>query len=503
MDTLPPKRETAKLKVIDDEPTVALTPQDRFYDLIEREQKPANVRATLTAALNGDMHELGLLFQSMLDSWPRMQTNIDEVLTKVAKAPFKVEPFAAKGEDPTERAIEKAEAVEDILKGMTSDPTRSESDFGGLIRDIGLGYYTGHSVSEVYWRRGEKGAEIKATKDIPWRFIGYPSYQDDSDRLMLAPKGLYQSALIDFPEHKFLIAVRKAHKGHATVAAPLRALTQYWLAATYGLKWLLSFAQIYGVPLRIANYTDSKDLAKVSTMLQNLGSSGWGAFPKGVDIDIKEAAKSAGDLPQALLLENADKACDIFILGQTLTTDTSSSGSRALGDVHADVRMDKLQAVADFVSATLNTQAIPSILELNFGDTEEAPTITLDFPKPKDEKALAERDRVLHSEMGLPVEEEELYKRHGVKIPEEGAKLFSPPSPKPNGPQGDPEAGDVFEPHETKAARVRVARQVIRDDRRNKRALIEAYDANQKRAEQGRSNGGQWVSNGDSSKKKP
>jgi hypothetical protein len=33
--------------------------------------------------------------------------------------------------------------------------------------------------------------------------------------------------------------------------------------------------------------------------------------------------------------------------------------------------------------------------------------------------------------------------------------------------------------------------------------LIEAYDANQKRAEQGRSNGGQWVSNGDSSKKKP
>lgn len=501
---LPPRRDekSHKITLSDSEPTVRLTPQDRYYDMIDREQKPADVKGTLVSALNGDLHESGLLYNSMIDSWPRLQTNIDETLTKVSKAPLTVTPYAEKGEDPTDKAIEKAEAVEDILRGMKANPHNSEASLAGTIRDIAMGYFTGHAVSEVYWQKGEGNLTIRATKDIPYRFLGYPYDIDTSDRLMLAPDGLNQGNLIDFPEHKFLVAINKAHKSHASVAAPLRALTQYWLAATYGIKWLLSFAQIYGIPLRIANYTDSKDLAKVSSMLKNIGSAGWGAFPQGANIEIKEATKSAGELPQTLLIENADKAADIFILGQSLTTDVGSSGSRALGDVHADIRMDKLQAIADFVAVVLTDQLVPSILEINYGDTDEAPTVSIDFPRPKDEQALVARDKILHVEMGLPVEEEELYKRHGVKTPEEGAKLFSPPSPKPNGLQGDPEAGDVFEPHETKAARVRVARQVIRDDKRNKRTLIEAYDANQKRAEQGRSNGGQWVSS-DSSKKKP
>ena len=464
--TLPPKRSeliaaaNATAKPTSKPSTsqvVTLKPQDRLYDLIEREQRPGDVRATLAGALTGDLHRQGLLFDNMIDTWPRLQTNLEEVQTKVAKAPFKVVPYAKKGQKPSKAAIERAEFVEDALHGMKPNPKKGEVGLEGLIKDLALSYYTGHAVTEIYWS-DENGFTPRAAKDIPWRFFGYPVTDEGEDRLMLSPQGYASYQMEDFPDHKFLVAVRKVHKGHATVAAPLRALSQYWLAATYGLKWLLGYAQIYGIPLRIANYTDDTQLGKIEAMLQNLGTAAWGAFPDGTTIDIKDASKAAGNLPQALLMENADKANDIFILGQTLTTDVGDSGSRALGDVHAEVRLDKLQSVADYSAQVLTCQLVPSLLELNYGDTDEAPTIEMKFPRPKDETALVERDKVLHVEMKLPVAIDDLYERHGVKKPEEGAELFVPPEQQqPNGAQGDPATGDD-PPHETKAARVEAAK---------------------------------------------
>ena len=404
---------------------IRLEPKDRFLDMMEREQLPSDVKSTLQGALTGDLHRQGLLFDSMLDSWYRLQSNIDEVQTKVSKAPLTVLPVTQDGAEPSAKAVEKAQFVQKLLHGMKANPVTGEQGLEGLIRDIALGYYTGHAVSEIYWQKGENFTP-HSNKNIPWRFIAYPSTSETQDRLMLAPEGHYGQDLVDFPEHKFVIAVKRGHGGHATQSAPLRVLTSYWLAATYGLKWLLGFAQIYGIPLRMANYADgSGNLQKVCEMLDNMGSQSWGAFPEGTKIDVVDAAKSAGDLPQKLLLENADKACDIFILGQTLTTDVGSSGSRALGDVHADVRMDKLQAVADFVAEAISTQLVESIVQLNYGNTDDLPTVKIEFPRPKDEKSMVERDRILHMDMGVPIALDDLYERHGIKRPEQGAELFS------------------------------------------------------------------------------
>ena len=49
-----------------------------------------------------------------------------------------------------------------------------------------------------------------------------------------------------------------------------------------------------------------------------------------------DGIKGGESLPQVALMNESDKACDILMLGQTLTTDVGSSGSRALGDVHAN-----------------------------------------------------------------------------------------------------------------------------------------------------------------------
>ena len=63
------------------------------------------------------------------------------------------------------------------------------------------------------------------------------------------------------------------------------------------------------------------------------------------------------------MLDRADKQCDLLVLGQTLTTDTggmgAGGGSRALGQVHADVRAGIIDAAAKFAAGVIEQQIIP------------------------------------------------------------------------------------------------------------------------------------------------
>lgn len=71
--------------------------------------------------------------------------------------------------------------------------------------------------------------------------------EDLEDRLMLDPEGSMGSRLfVDFHEHRWLIGVDRGHPGHPAVAAPVRSLAAYWLAAVYGLKWFMNFTQLGG-----------------------------------------------------------------------------------------------------------------------------------------------------------------------------------------------------------------------------------------------------------------
>lgn len=436
---------------------VAPKARDRLFELIEREQLPGDVRDTLVGALTGDIRRQQLLFQAMIDTWPRLQKNLTEVFREVKKAPWEFTPFSHRGKDPDPAAVEKAELAEDAFWTMSPRIARGEKGGQGIIEQLAYGYFAGHQVIEIRWQSNETGIVPRAGKVVPPRFYGYPfdnPSHDEEDRLMfLREGGLKGYDYEDFPEHHFLLAINGGHPGHPTVAAPLRALTGYWLAATFGLKWLLQFAQLYGVPFRWGTYADVGDKEKVCAMLETIGSAGWGAFPSGTKIEFIDASKSATALPQKDLIEMADTQCDTFILGQTLTTDVGDSGSRALGDVHQGVRLDVMQGVTDFVADVLNEQLIPSIIALNYGEARDLPRIAAPFEKPKDEEAMARRDQALFATLGLPVEKAWLYERHGVPVPDpDSDDLFQPGS---HGAQGDPATGGEQPPedpsHETKA----------------------------------------------------
>ena len=402
--------------------------RDRLYAVIERAMLPHSVESVLATAMQGDLRHQWLLFVAMIDSWPRLQKNLSEVGREAAKAPYDVRPFAYRNADPTPEAVERAELVEDSLNAMLPDPKVGEMGYRGLLEYLGAGYYQGHILAELRWN---EDLSPRAAFPVDPRFYGYP--RAGEDRLMLNLSGHYNGALTDFSDHKFLIGVKRGHSGHASVAAPMRSLVGYWMAANFGLKWLMQFAQVFGMPLRWATYPAGDDCTAeaVANMLDNMGTAGWGAFPEGTNIDLKEASKSAQQLPQKMLIDMADRQCDTAILGQTLTSDVGSSGSRALGEVHEGVRHDIIEGVSCWIADIINTQFIPSIIALNYGPDalQELPCVVVDWPEKRDEKERAETADIVVNKVGITVGKKWLYEHLNVPMPEKEEEVFETKEP--------------------------------------------------------------------------
>jgi phage gp29-like protein len=366
---------------------------------------PQYIEMTLRGALAGNHVQAWELFDLMQDTWPRLVKATNELTNAVVKdlKGWQARPFKEEDEPATDSAKIRARVVKSALMAMRPRASSDENDFGGTVRDIMDGWFKGQVVLETDWevRNAGKLGGLIAPRCTYWvhptcvawdmngelglrlELAGGRKTEDGRQQYALSP-GVWQSTssqprpsqVAPFPDHKFLIGIHKAKSGTALGGALLRSLAWWWCAANFSADWLLNLAQIFGLPLRWANYDPNAPQATVDAicnMLQNMGSAAWAAFPAGTNLEIKEQGKTGDQSPQGDLLDRADINCDLLILGQTLTSTQGDRGSQSLGEVHERVEEGIKDAACDYVAAVINTQLIPSICILNFGDDSEMP----------------------------------------------------------------------------------------------------------------------------------
>jgi len=180
--------------------------KDRLFRELKRRVFPSEIEGILQMAQTGDLYWQDQLFSNMVDTWPRLATNLGKVKAAVRGFEYVVKPYARKGEKPTSAAIDKANFVEEALFGMQSQRAWGFHDFKETLEDLADSLVSGCTILEVYWEnRPELGIVPKYTKWIPARYYRYPYEMHAVDRLMLNPSGLLGSTqLIDFPPYQFL-----------------------------------------------------------------------------------------------------------------------------------------------------------------------------------------------------------------------------------------------------------------------------------------------------------
>ena len=389
---------------------------------------PEQVRTILRNVRTGKLEDQDRLFRLMLDTWPRLRKALNEVAGAVSRLEIEIKPATREdSEEPTPQALRIYETVERALESYATRPGYWELDVEGMVRALIDAYAKGISVLEIVWHVQNGIVSPRAYAPVPAKYLAYPSAGNEVDRLMIAPKGTTAGPLEDFPPDRFLIAIWSQGGMHPIHAANLRTLTKYWLASVYGLGWLMQYAQLFGVPWRHVETDGSEGaMSAAEDMLENVGSTGAAVTGPGVKLNILDGVSGAADsMPQSHLMDVADRACDILLLGQTLTTDNTGTGSRALGEVHEGIRIEVIQSVASWVASIITEQLIPAIVRMNFGavPAEDMPYAEIVIPRAKDSKATAERFKIL-VDTGVKMPTKWVYEELEIPEPVDGEDVF-------------------------------------------------------------------------------
>ena len=117
-----------------------------------------------------------------------------------------------------------------------------------------------------------------------------------------------------------------------------------YLGKNLTLKDWLAFAEIFGMPVRIARYEPTAtehEKREMLEMLEALGSNAGGIFSRAVDVQLIEANRGSAGPPYERLVNFLNREISKAWLGQTLTTETpGTKGTFSASQVHEEVRKD-------------------------------------------------------------------------------------------------------------------------------------------------------------------
>lgn len=355
--------------------------QDRIQEWTADISTQKALRALKESSASGRLDMQEALFRTMLDKWPRLRKDLDEIGGAVARLPWSVSPWQDKDKKSTPEAIEHAELVDSALWRCRPEQGKWEQTFSELICALTYGMPRGQTVHEVVWAASDI-VYPSVYLPVTANYYAWSQFHGEPDELQLFRNGIdFQYKGTPFPRDKFLVNIHKSGMDHPIFGANLRCLVGWFGAAMFGLPWLMQYCQVFGIPFRTAKAKGTQAKKDAEAMLKSIGAGGWGVATQNFEFEIHDVMKGGNSIPQTALIEMADTQCTNLILGQSLTSSKGEGGAYALGKVHEGIRQEVLAKAASFVADVINSQLIPSILRLNYGFVpDKLPTIEYTIP---------------------------------------------------------------------------------------------------------------------------
>jgi len=414
-------------------------PMGDWYLALPSKLPPKEIESILRMALAGNPWQSYQLTQRMRDSWPMFKKCEFELRSAISNSTFVVHPYTLPGEEPSDTAKEKAELVRRTIEGFKPDRFAEEGGFRDLVFDITDAILNGVSIVELIWDedardpQGNKEKRIKSAafvhpRHYSWRADGTVGVASSETTNWLAfPSQRDPVQLLNNPS-KFIVAKVKSKSGTPLGAGFMRPLALMWPMIVYGRDWMMNFAQKYGNPFMDIPYQagiGEAEVAKFERIASRAANQGYCVHPNSGEVKITPAQTMGGGNAHVELAKMADEACQILMLGQTLTSNTPSSGggSRAQGAVHENVRQERIEGLLKWVAGILTEQLVESLLIENYGNSDERPTIAPDLTRPLDALEQAQFLTAL-STCTVPLPVEDTYKKLGIIAPAAGDQVL-------------------------------------------------------------------------------
>src|ERR1700746_3704067 len=84
------------------EPMINVEVQDRLLRELKRRMFPNDLEGILYSTIVGDLYWQDQLWSLMVDTWPRLQTNLGKLKQAVGSMEYAIHPFTEGDEEPTD-----------------------------------------------------------------------------------------------------------------------------------------------------------------------------------------------------------------------------------------------------------------------------------------------------------------------------------------------------------------------------------------------------------------
>jgi phage gp29-like protein len=269
----------------------------------------------------------------------------------------------------------------------------------------------GLAVVEVMWQR--RGAEILPLElrgRDPRRFAWHVPAEGEPELRLLSRAHPMDG--VPVPARKFVV-----HRFGARYEDPWGlglGSRLFWPVyfKRQGIGFWLSALEKFGQPTALGRYpagASETEQDKLLAALQAIASEAGVIVPDGMVVELVEAKRAGTFEAYESLARYMDEDISKVILGQTLTTSAGAAGSRALGQVHNEVRLEISKGDADLLSDALNSSLVTWIVDLNLPGYASSglpyPRVWWDLSEPEDLVARAGRDEKVRALGYRPTEE--------------------------------------------------------------------------------------------------
>lgn len=313
---------------------------------------PEKVASLLTQIDNG---ELGLLCQLQLEMERKSDIVACVAQTRrnaIGSLPWCIEPDPNADEEDA-FAQEVADYVSNTLTGIDM--------WDDVLEHLREGIGPNLSVVETIW---EKAAPVDFVIVNHRRLAAHPI---TNRGVVIRTDDNYMGYPTELFPNKFIVFVPHSKGGFPFFSTLTHASIRAYLMEKFSVDDWLAFSEVFGCPVRTATHDETAiptDIDTVRTELNEGGTDVAIVLPKGWELDFKQA-QGTGETYQKQLGYSSAAVAKLW-LGQTLTTDVGDSGSRALGDVHNEVRHDIRDADLRAEASCIRKQLIRPMVALKY-----------------------------------------------------------------------------------------------------------------------------------------
>lgn len=386
---------------------------------IERDPRIPQYGGVLTnqdATLISQGQGRGLALYDDLLRDPHVYAVMNKRANGVVHREWRVEPASERRADR-----KAADMVRDQLDAMLFDRTCHALLLGAILK--------GFSIAECMWARD--GREVRLAELRPRnqrRFV----FDTKGRPRLLVPEAPLSG--LELPPRKFAVQTHDASDEQPYgLGLGTRLFWPVWFKRQ-GITFWLQYVDKFAMPTVMGKHARGADEAEKAALLdvvQAVAHDTGIALPDDMELTLLEAARSGTIDSYEKLARYMDEQTSECTLGETLSTNIGTVGSKAATAEHNDVREELSKGDADLQCAVFNGGPVTWITEVNVPGARP-PKVWRVFDEPEDLGARVNRDKTIH-DMGFEPSEKYLQDTYGGdwrrKAPAGPGQEEAPPAP--------------------------------------------------------------------------